>query len=84
MADSTTVVSTRRTCFAKSMDRRIPNIVSREEYVRQIADINQRMKTIDAPDLSPLGARVERLEKKIEEIAVMMRSMYNRIPIVVE
>ncbi|HLC76581.1 MAG TPA: hypothetical protein VJH04_00080 [archaeon] len=70
--------------FAKSLERRLPNIVSREEYMRQIADINQRMRTIEAPDLSPLGARVGRLEKKIEEIAVMMRSMYNRVPIVVE
>ena len=70
--------------FTKSLDRRLPNIVSREEYLRQITDINQRMRTIEAPDLSPLGARVGRLEKKIEEISVMMRSMYNRIPIVVE
>ncbi len=70
--------------FAKSLDRRLPNIVSREEYMRQIADINQHMKTIEAPDLSPLGARVSRLEKTIEEVAAMMRSMYNRVPIVVE
>ncbi len=70
--------------FAKSMDRRIPNIVSREEYMRQVADLNQRMRTVEAPDLSPLGARVERLEQKIEEVAAMMRQMYNRVPIVVE
>ncbi len=70
--------------FAKSIDRRLPNIVSREEYTRQIADLNQRMRTIEAPDLAPLGARVERLEQKIEEVAAMMRGMYNRIPIIVE
>lgn len=70
--------------FTKSLDRKIPNIVSREEYVRQIADMNQRIRTIEAPDLAPLGMRVGRLESKIEEIANMMRSMYNRIPIVVE
>lgn len=70
--------------FAKSVDRRLPNVVSREEYMRQIADLNQRMRTIETPDLSPLGARVERLEKKLDEIANMMRQMYNRVPIVVE
>ena len=70
--------------FAKSMDRRLPNVVSREEYMRQIADLNQRMRTIEAPDLSPLGSRVERLERKIEEVASMMRQMYDRVPIVVE
>ncbi|MFA4819398.1 MAG: DUF3106 domain-containing protein [Candidatus Aenigmatarchaeota archaeon] len=70
--------------FAKSIDRRLPNIVSREEYLRQIADLNQRIRTVEAPDLAPLGARVGRLEKKLEEIAGMMRGMYNRIPIVVE
>src|SRR3989344_1882486 len=70
--------------FAKSMDRRIPNIVSREEYTRQVADLNQRVRTVEAPDLSPLGARVERLEKKIEEVVSMMRPMYDPVPIVVE
>ncbi len=70
--------------FAKSVDRRLPNIVSREEYARQIADLNQRMRTVEAPDLSPLGARVERLERKIEEVASMMRQMYDRVPIIVE
>jgi len=70
--------------FAKSVDRRIPNVVSREEYMRQVADLNQRMRTVEAPDLSPLGARVERLEKKLDEIAGMMRQMYDRVPIVVE
>ena len=70
--------------FAKSIDRRLPNIVSREEYLRQVADMQQRLRNIEAPDLAPLGARVERLERKIEEIAGMMRGMYNRIPIVVE
>lgn len=70
--------------FAKSLDRRLPNVVSKEEYSRQIAELNRRMQTIEAPDLSPLGTRVERLEKKVDEIANMMRSMYNRIPIVVE
>ena len=70
--------------FAKSLDKRLPNVVAREEYLRQVADINQRLRNIEAPDLAPLGMRVERLEKKIEEVASMMRSVYNRIPIVVE
>jgi len=52
--------------------------------MRQVADLNQRMRTVEAPDLSPLGARVERLEKKLDEIAGMMRQMYDRVPIVVE
>ncbi len=70
--------------FAKSLDRRLPNIVSREEYMRQVADINQRLRNVEAPDLSPLAARVARLEKTIDEVAGMMRSMYNRVPIIVE
>ena len=70
--------------FAKSMDKRLPNVVSREEYVRQMADVNQRVRTIEAPDLSPLAGRVGALERKIEEVASMMRGVYNRIPIVVE
>ncbi len=70
--------------FAKMMDKRIPNIVSKEQYKREIADLRQRIKTVETPDLAPLGARVDRLEKKIEEAVGMMKGMYNRIPYVVE
>ncbi len=70
--------------FAKAMDRRFPNIVSREEYKREIADLRQRVRTVEAPDMAPLGSRVERLERKVEEAIGMMKGMYNRIPYVVE
>jgi chromosome segregation ATPase len=70
--------------FAKAMDKRLPNIVSREEYRRELADVHQRLRTMESPDLAPLGARVERLERKIEEVVGMIRSVYNRVPVVVE
>ena len=70
--------------FAKSMDRKLPNIVAREEYLREVAEINRRLKTIESPDLAPLGSRVERLEKKLDDISHMIRGLHNRVPVVVE
>ncbi len=70
--------------FAKNMDRKIPNIVSKEEYKREIADLNHRLKNVEAPDLAPLGYRVDRLEKQLTEVAGMIRGLHNRVPVVVE
>jgi chromosome segregation ATPase len=70
--------------FAKAMDRRIPNIVSREEYTRQVAEIHHKLKAIESPDFAPMGVRVERLEKKLNDIADLLRGLHNRVPVVVE
>ena len=70
--------------FAKSMDRKLPNIVAREEYMREVAEINRRLRTMESPDLAPLGSRVERLERKLDDISSMVKGLHNRMPVVVE
>ena len=42
------------------------------------------MQVIESPDLTPLSSRVYMLEKKIDDIYALMRSLSTRMPVVVE
>ena len=66
--------------FAKSMDKRMPNLITKKEFENLMAEMEQLRK------ISPshLERRVEILEKKIDSIANTMKIVYNRMPMVVE
>ena len=70
--------------FATSLDKKFPEFVSKRDYSRDLAEVSQRLKSIQSPDLSPLAERVMFLERRLTEIYDMMKSMSNRMPIVVE
>jgi hypothetical protein len=70
--------------FAKSLDKRIPDLVTKEEFEHSLADIKQRMQNVNAPDLRPLARRIEQLESDLSGIASLMHAVYNRVPIIVE
>jgi len=70
--------------FAKAMDKRLPSIVSREEYMSFIKDVDNRLRNVESPDLTHLFQRIEMLEQKISQINTMTKDIYNRIPIIVE
>lgn len=70
--------------FAKTLDKRIPDIMTKDEFARSLAEIKTRLQHVKAPDLTPLALRVEQLEREVANISNMMHSMYNRVPIVVE
>jgi chromosome segregation ATPase len=70
--------------FAKVMDNRLPNIVTREEYISFIKDVDKRLQSIKPLDFSHLIRRIEMLENQINEINTIARDVYNRIPVIVE
>jgi len=70
--------------FAKTLDKRIPDIMTKDEFARSLAEIKTRLQHVQAPDLTPLALRVGQLEREVVNISNMMHSMYNRVPIVVE
>jgi len=70
--------------FARTMDRRMPDLMTKDEFFAALGEIKTKMQGIQAPDLRPLALRVEQLEREISNISNMMHAMYNRLPIVVE
>jgi hypothetical protein len=70
--------------FAKVMDRKIPHLMTREEHVKHMEELNKKINNIQAPDVSGIARRVDMMEKKIDEIYSFIQGMYNKIPTVVE
>jgi DNA repair exonuclease SbcCD ATPase subunit len=67
--------------FAKSLDRRLPELVTREEMLK----MSREAKQPAAPQNElAMALRIENLEKEISNLANMMNSMHGRIPFVVE
>lgn len=70
--------------FARTMDKRLPELVTKGAYLHDMTVMNNKLRTIEAPDMSYLNNRMSLLEDKVREISEMMRSIYNRLPVVVE
>ncbi len=70
--------------FARTMDRKIPEIITRDEFLASMREIKTKLRTVESPDLTPLALRVGQLERELANISNMMHSVYNRMPIVVE
>ena len=70
--------------FAHALEKRFPRLIKEEQYYKDMHAIEQKLKSIETPDLSPLASRVELLEQHISEIQRMMKSVSSRMPMVVE
>ncbi len=70
--------------FAMALDKKFPEFVVKKDYSRDLADVSQKLRTIQSPDLSPLAERVMLVERRLSDIYDMTKSMSNSMPIVVE
>jgi DNA repair exonuclease SbcCD ATPase subunit len=76
-----------------SMEKRINELESsiKADVDRRLSGLNhgmrsveEKIKTVESPDLSPLANRVALLEKRMVEIIALMKSFLSRMPVVVE
>ncbi|MBS3054515.1 MAG: hypothetical protein J4431_03195 [Candidatus Aenigmarchaeota archaeon] len=70
--------------FAKALDRRMPAMVTREAYDRDMKALAEKLGKIEAPESAALYERMDSLERDIGRTIVAMRSMMSRVPVVVE
>lgn len=70
--------------FSKVMDKRLPNVVTREQHIAFMKDIDKRLQAIETPDMRNILHRIEHLENQLNQINTMAKDVYNRIPVVVE
>ncbi len=70
--------------FAKELDKKIPQVVTRDEFAKEIRLFDTRLKRIHAPDTSGIEQRLVLLERKISEIYAMTRNFSMQQPIIVE
>ncbi len=70
--------------LSRIMDKRYPSLVTRDDLHKSISEIKRQLEAVESPNLAVLGEKVDYLEKKVEAIYAMMKSISNRIPVIVE
>jgi len=81
---ATAVVTKELASFSEAIDRKFPDLVSKSEFVQWSRAIAQRIQTIEAPDISPLADRIDKLELRLNELTALIKEIAVRMPIVVE
>jgi hypothetical protein len=70
--------------FAKELDKKMPQVVTHDEFAKEIKLLDGRLKKIHAPDTSGIDQRLVLLVRKISEVYAMTRSFSSQQPIIVE
>lgn len=80
----TPIIARRLDEFARALDRKVPELMTREEFERFSGDVEQKLRRIEAPDTAPIERRIESLEKKLDRLTTVLKDFLNRMPVVVE
>ncbi len=70
--------------FAKEIDKKLPRVVTHEDFVKEIKALDGRLKRIHAPDTSGIEQRLAMFERKINDVYAMTRNFSIQQPIIVE
>jgi hypothetical protein len=70
--------------FAKSIDKKLPEYITKDEYRRSIYDISRKLERIEAPDISSIEQRMQEVELDLLNIAKLVKGLGTRMPIIVE
>jgi low affinity Fe/Cu permease len=78
------IVTKELASFAEAIDRKFPDLVTKADFSQWSRAVAQRIQTIEAPDISPLADRIDKLELRLNELGSLIREIAVRMPIVVE
>ena len=70
--------------FTHYLDKKMPDIVTIDEFQKHMDSMNARMQSIEAPDMRNLAAKVDVLERSINMMIKQLNSVYLSMPTVVE
>jgi len=72
------------TDFAVNIDKKFPDLLTKDDFNRWADSVAVRIKAIEVPDVTPLAQRIDILERRVSEIANTFRLMATRLPVVIE
>ena len=70
--------------LSRIMDKRYPSLVTRDDLHKSISEIKRQLEAVESPNIAVLAEQVDYLEKKVEATYNMLKSISNRIPVIVE
>lgn len=81
---ATALVSKELAAFSEAIDRKFPDLVTKADFAAWSRAVAERIQAIEAPDVSPLVDRIDRLELRLNELAGLIREVAMRMPLVIE
>jgi len=70
--------------FARTIDKKLPEYVTKDEYRRAYYDVSRKLERIEAPDISSIEQRMQEVELDLLNIAKMVKGLGTRMPIIIE
>ena len=70
--------------FAKEVDKRLPQVVTREEFLKELKMVDMRLKKVNPAEVSLVEQRLMEMERKIGDIYAVTRILSAQRPIIVE
>src|SRR3989344_8811963 len=70
--------------FARTIDKKLPEYVTKDEYRRYYYDVSRKLERIEAPDISAIENRMQEVEIDLLNIAKMVKGLGTRMPIIIE
>jgi len=70
--------------FARTIDKKLPEYVTKDEYRRYYYDVSRKLERIEAPDISAIEQRMQEVELDLLNIAKMVKGLGTRMPIIIE
>lgn len=78
------IVARRLEEFARVLDRKFPELVTRDEFAKFAADVDGRIRYIEAPDTAAIEKRIDSVERKLDSLVSVLKDLLDRMPVVVE
>ena len=70
--------------FSEILDKKFPDLVNQSMFHELEQRMNRQINTIEVPNISPVVSRLDDLELRVVELASLLKTINNRMPLVVE
>jgi len=78
------VVSKEIMSFAEAIDKKFPELATKEDFHIWAKSVEEKVRSIEAPDVGNLAERMDIFEIRLNEIGNILRSISDRMPVIVE
>ncbi len=83
-ADITPIMTRRLDEFSRALDRKFPELITRDEFNQFAAQTRVKPQYPESVNVGSLQKRMDLIERKLGDLTHALKSLINRIPVVVE
>lgn len=83
-SEITPIIARRLEEFARALDRKVPELVTKDEFEQFATNVSNKIRYVEAPDTAAIERRMESVERKLDQLTSVLKDMLDRMPVVVE